>query len=52
MDFWVRAVIQDPPHRGQLPLEAFMLRHEGHILLLQLQGVLLPSLQLQNMGLS
>jgi hypothetical protein len=48
MDVWVCAIIQDAPHSRQLPLEALMLRHEGHILLLQLAGVLLPCLQLQH----
>ncbi len=48
MDVWVCAIIQNAPHSRQLPLEALMLCHEGHILLLQLAGVLLPSLQLQH----
>lgn len=46
MNVRVSAIVQDASDSRQLPLEALMLSHEGHILLLQLAGVLLPCLQL------
>ena len=48
MNVRVSAIVQDASDSRQLPLEALMLSHEGHILLLQLAGVLLPCLQLHS----